>query len=151
VSDNPREALEGTRKANAEANKKARITKKTGETKTSAPSSHAATPAEQAIDAFDKMDDQSAVNLIKSQAGNHGLTVVGEDEARTVAKVAKGGDAEAVFAAFETLSATARLTLAKRIAKAVGGTLDLSAFDSGDDGLDIPKALKRTRKTKKAA
>lgn len=99
-----------------------------------------------AFNAAQALPDQSQVNIAKTLAAKHGLTVVSaEEDAPAANGEAHITTVDEVKDALLRLSAKDRVTVAKWLAEKIGATLDLSV-DGDDDDLDIPSALKREKK-----
>jgi hypothetical protein len=143
-ADNPAQAMLETRQKNAKANKKARANVNKKDVKP-APRIAAAKPEEVILDQIAKLDEPMVVNLLKSEASNYGLKVVGAEDV--------AADLESLKTAFKGLKASQRRSFVVWAVEQIGAKVTLPGqgidkdFDTGEDGLDIPKAMRRTRKT----
>lgn len=148
-SDNPQEALAAMRDKNAAANKKLRAEKKLGKGTVRAGKTSKEQVVDVALGALEKMPDAQRVKLITSVAKNEGLEVHAAG-AEPKARKAKPGNQvstiDEVKSAFMTLSFADKAAFAGWAATKIAELADESS-----EMPPVPKAMRRTRKTKRAA
>ena len=151
---NPQLALEDMRKKNAAANKQHREKKKIKEVERKVFG---------AAEALLAAKPEEALKAVRAFAADQGLTVMSKTDATELKQKAKSAEMvkaepltlDALKAAFQALPARDKMDFVRFAAGEVGGKFvsalepsdDTTAKSSSDDLLDIPPALRRTRKT----
>tara|TARA_R110002072_G_scaffold273239_5_gene433967 strand:- start:3268 stop:4083 length:816 start_codon:yes stop_codon:yes gene_type:complete len=154
-ADDPAQALEDLRYGNAQRNRKARAAKASTASKSEgkAITGPKETPFDSYLKATKAMKDAELTNAIKETARDVGFALVPADQVTKGEKV--NGTVKGIMAAFAKLSAKNKMKVLEEIAEELEVTIDYGIgtddadyddnedYDTGDDGLDIPEALKR--------
>ena len=142
AADNPREALEGVRAANKEANKKLRG-KTAASRDTPAPKGKAEPAGQVAMRGLGGMKTDEKRALLSGEASNLGMKMVDKDTPASKGTPGKLNNANTARQAFNSMKASEKMTFLNWAVMQVGATIDFDTAPGPTEEQEIPANLKR--------